>query len=144
MKDLAEVCPLSRVVMLQPLSLPLQQGLRFFRLPSPAISSARLTAAYPTANGRYRAYRVSLREPSGLGPLYPPVAFGVHERARKIASARHGAFWLKPVSIFGLLPGYDVYQAFSFLNHATHSSPRSALMLADPFVPLRLLRQHFC
>ncbi len=46
MKDLAEVCPLSRVVMLQPLSLPLQRGLRFFRLPLPAISSARLAAAY--------------------------------------------------------------------------------------------------
>ena len=37
----------------------------------------------------------------GLGPLYPPVALGVHERAIKKASARHGAFWLKPVSILG-------------------------------------------
>ncbi len=40
----------------------------------------------------------------GLGLLYPPVTLDVHERARKIASARHSAFWLKPVSIFGLLP----------------------------------------
>jgi len=78
----------------------------------------------------------------GLGLLYPPVTFDVHERARKIASARHGAFWLKPVSIFGLLPSYDVYQAFTSVDHTTHSSPRSALMLADPWVPLRFPRQY--
>ena len=46
MKDLAEVCPLSRGMMLQPLSIPLQDGLRFFRVPLPAISSAHLAAAY--------------------------------------------------------------------------------------------------
>ena len=46
MKDLAEVCPLSRVVMLQPLSHPLQEGLRFFRIPLPALSSACLATAY--------------------------------------------------------------------------------------------------
>src|SRR6266568_4757082 len=46
MKDRAEVCPLSRVVMFQPLSPPLQEGFRFFRLPLPALSSARLAAAY--------------------------------------------------------------------------------------------------
>jgi len=46
MKDLAEVCPLSRVVILQPLSRPSQEGLRFFRLPLPAISSACLATTY--------------------------------------------------------------------------------------------------
>jgi hypothetical protein len=46
MKDLAEVCPLSREGMLRPLSLPLQEGFRFFRVPLPTISSARLAAAY--------------------------------------------------------------------------------------------------
>src|SRR6266852_1753562 len=45
-KDLAEVCPLSREVMLQPLSFPLQDGIRFLRFPLPAISSAYLAAAY--------------------------------------------------------------------------------------------------
>ena len=78
----------------------------------------------------------------GLGLLYPPVTLDVHERARKIASARHSAFWLKPISIFGLLPCYDVYQAFTSVDHTTHSSPRSALMLADPCVPLRFPRQY--
>jgi len=46
MKDLAEVCPLSREVLFQPLSTPLQDGFRFFRFPLPAPSSAHLAAAY--------------------------------------------------------------------------------------------------
>src|SRR5436305_7330301 len=33
MKDRAEVCPLAREVMFQLLSVPLQDGLRFFRIP---------------------------------------------------------------------------------------------------------------
>ena len=46
LKDLAEVCSLSREVMLQPLSPPLQSGFRFFRIPLPAISLAHLAIAY--------------------------------------------------------------------------------------------------
>jgi len=46
MKDLAEVCPLSREVLFQPLSTPLQDDLRFFRVPLPAISSACLATTY--------------------------------------------------------------------------------------------------
>jgi hypothetical protein len=50
MKDQTEVCPLSRGVMLpiaQPLSLPLQEGLRFFRPPLPAALSVGLTVHFP-------------------------------------------------------------------------------------------------
>ena len=139
MKDRAEVCSLSREVLFQPLSTPLQDGLRFFRVPVPAISSACLAAAY-----RDGLTVFCIGNKSGLGLLYPPVALDVHERTRKIASTRHGAFWLKPVSIFGLLPGYDVYQAFTCVDHTTHSSPRSAVMLADPRVPLRFSEQRCC
>src|SRR6266851_77292 len=46
MKDLAEVCPLSRGVMLQLLSTPLQDDFRFFRIPLPTVPSACLAAAY--------------------------------------------------------------------------------------------------
>lgn len=42
MKDHAEVCPLSREVMLHPLSAPLQGGIRFLRFPLPAIPSVPL------------------------------------------------------------------------------------------------------
>jgi len=48
----------------------------------------------------------------GLGLLYPPVTFDVHESARKIASARHSAFWLKPVSILGS------FLVTTFLKHS--------------------------
>src|SRR5215475_1918846 len=50
MKDQTEVCPLSRGVMLpraQPLSLPLPEGLRFFRPPLPAALSVGLTVHVP-------------------------------------------------------------------------------------------------
>lgn len=36
------------------------------------------------------------------GPLSPPVAFGAHDRGRHTPCARYVAFWLKPISIFGL------------------------------------------
>src|SRR5262245_6955884 len=49
-KDQKEVCPLSRGVMLpkaQLLSIPLQNGIRFFPHPLPAPLSTRLTACLP-------------------------------------------------------------------------------------------------
>ena len=46
MKDLAEVSPLSREVMLQPLFSPLQRNIRFFRVPLPAALLAFLAVAY--------------------------------------------------------------------------------------------------
>src|SRR5437588_11955877 len=77
MKDLAEVCPLAREVILQFLSVPLQDGLRFFRLPLPPVPLVRLTASYPLAGG-LRAYRVPSKSPSGLGSLSSPVPLYVH------------------------------------------------------------------
>ena len=57
MKDRAEVCPLAREVMFQLLSIPLQDGLCFFRIPLPPVPSVRLAVSYPLA-GELRAYRV--------------------------------------------------------------------------------------
>src|SRR4051812_4073675 len=45
--DQTEVCPLSRGVMFQPLSEPLQPGFRFFRPPIPAQSTASLAVRLP-------------------------------------------------------------------------------------------------
>ena len=42
MKYPMEVCPLSRGVMFQPLSIPLQNGLRFFPDELPGVGSVRL------------------------------------------------------------------------------------------------------
>jgi len=57
MKDHAEVCPLAREVILQLLSVSLQNGLRFFRSPLPPVPLVRLAAAYPLSGGLW-AYRV--------------------------------------------------------------------------------------
>jgi len=57
MKDRAEVCPLAREVMFQLLSVPLQDGLCFFRIPLPSVPSVRLAVSYPLS-GELRAYRV--------------------------------------------------------------------------------------
>lgn len=46
-RDRAEVCSLSREAMLQPLSVPLQYGLRFFRLLLPARPTASLAVRLP-------------------------------------------------------------------------------------------------
>ncbi len=57
MKDLAEVCPLAREVILQLLSVPLQDGLRFFRIPLPTVPLVCLAVSYPISGGLW-AYRV--------------------------------------------------------------------------------------
>ena len=60
MKDLAEVCPLSRGIMLsldQSLFSPLQGDVRFFRIPLPALSLTYLAAVYRKF-GRERACHV--------------------------------------------------------------------------------------
>ncbi len=57
MKDLAEVCPLSRGMMLQSLFPPLQGDIRFLRIPLPALPLTHLAAIYRNF-GRERAYRV--------------------------------------------------------------------------------------
>ena len=62
MKDLAEVCPLSRGMMLQSLFSPLQRDVRFLRIPLPAIPLTRLAAVYRNSedNG-LTVFRVSNR-----------------------------------------------------------------------------------
>jgi hypothetical protein len=47
MRDLLEVCPLSRGANLEPLSAPLQRGIRFLQHPLPAIPSVGLATALP-------------------------------------------------------------------------------------------------
>jgi hypothetical protein len=46
-----EVCPLARGVMSQPLSDPLQTGIRFLPPPLPAAPSAHLTTRFPSREG---------------------------------------------------------------------------------------------
>jgi len=57
MKDLAEVCPLSRGMMSQSLFPLLQGDVRFLRIPLPALPLTHLAVVYRYF-GRERAYRV--------------------------------------------------------------------------------------
>jgi hypothetical protein len=62
-KDQLEVCPLSRGMMFQPLSGPLQPGIRFFQPPIPAQPTAFLAVRLPepTALGSHTGLPRSLR-----------------------------------------------------------------------------------
>ena len=56
-RDHEEVCPISREVILQPLSIPLQNGLRFFLVPLPAAPTVSLAVHLPFP-ATLRAYPV--------------------------------------------------------------------------------------
>jgi len=93
MKDQAEVCSLSRGMMLQSLSTLLLGDLRFFRYPLPAISSASLAVAYH----RWKISGLPCLEKitEWVRSALFAGGVGVHERAGTKASTRHFAFWLK-------------------------------------------------
>ena len=57
-KHLVEVCSLSRGMMLQPLSGPLQAGVRFLRVPLPTLPSAFLAVGLPSSGENILYYRI--------------------------------------------------------------------------------------
>lgn len=73
MNNHAEVCPLSRRAMFQPVSRPLQPGVRFLRLPLPTAPTAFLAVRLPLLAALW-AYPVSLEFPTGADPSYSPAA----------------------------------------------------------------------
>src|SRR5258708_564020 len=87
-----EVCPLSREVLLQPLSVVLHDGLRFLHPPLPAPLSAFLTVGFPLQEG-YGLIMFRLgNNDNGLGALSSPVAFGAHDREGKNPCTRYMPF----------------------------------------------------
>jgi hypothetical protein len=90
-RHLREVGPLSGGVMLQPLSGPLQVGLRFLPHPLPAAPSVGLAASLPRRGG-LRAYHVPQTEPRGLGRASGPVALGLRATERCAVAPGHVPF----------------------------------------------------
>ncbi len=90
-----------RGVMSQPLSGPLQAGLRLLPRPLPAAPSARLAAGLPSRedDGLHTLHR---RNPRGLGPASTPVARYLRRASSGAPGPGHMPFWPKPISIFGL------------------------------------------
>lgn len=102
MKDHAEVCPLSREVMSQPLSGPLQPSLRFFRTPMPAPPTAFLTVSLP-AWAAIRVFRVPRRSHEWFRfRLFTGSILSVLPQYLRSRPATF-PFWVRPVSVFGLL-----------------------------------------
>jgi hypothetical protein len=140
MKDQVEVCLLSHGMMLPVGAIPIRpitDGIRFLHYPLPTAPLACLAVAYRFLGAQW-VYRVSPRYLNGLGPLYSPVALIVHEGSIAILPTRHVAFWLKPVSIFGLFWVTTFIKRSHMLTIPFNPCPRSALMLADPGFASRL------
>jgi len=70
-KDQEDVCPLSRGVMFQPLSVPLQNGIRFFLDPVPAPPWTDFAVCCPKRE-RYEVSTFHLQKYVGTGACFGP------------------------------------------------------------------------
>ena len=105
-----------------------------FLTPLPAPSLVGLATFLPfLRKERYGFTTFHKVDKNGLGALCSPVAFDVHDRVLARPCTRYGAFWPKPVSIFGLLPFYDVYREFTCVHHTIHPVPTPLDATEAPF-----------
>ena len=118
-----EVSPLSRRVMLQPVSVPLQDGLRFF------------PPLYPHSHGQYGLTTFRKVDMDGLGALSPPVALRVHDRVLSRPCTRSSALLAQAWQHLWLVFFDDVYRAFTWVRHTIHPSPISVSVLTDTSAP---------
>src|SRR5215471_4262724 len=99
------------VPLAQLLSIPLQDGVRFFLRPLPASLSAGLTAHCPWwERDGLTTFRTSPMDAGGCA--CPPVAPQLRAVLREHCHWPR-TFWCKPASPFGLLACHDVYQRFT-------------------------------
>ncbi len=128
MRDQLEVCPLSCRVISQPVSTPLQPGIRFLQPPLPTPPTAFLAVGLPQGAARW-AYPVPLSQRDGDGSLFTPAtqcSACVHNR---LSAPDRIAFALSlTASLAGLYSRR--LREFTFINHATRALPAPALMLA--------------
>jgi len=91
---------------LEPLSAPLQHGIRFFQHPLPAYPSAFLADCFPHSInpcGNNRVYHVPLILQNDLGCACPPGDSQTTQYETGAYRPHPLPFWSKPVSVFGLL-----------------------------------------
>src|SRR5262245_45802932 len=122
-----EVSPLSRGVMSQPLSDPLQAGLRFLPRPLPAAPSAHLTAGLPSREGDGLT-TLHRRNPRGLGPAFTPVAHHLRRMSLQhpdLATYRFGPSLSAPLARLCLRR----LRRFTWVGHTTRPwSPTTAVL----------------
>jgi len=147
-KDQLEVCPLSRGMMFQPLSEPLQPGIRFFQPPIPAQPTAFLAVRLPEPTALRQPYGLTTfpaRYTTGLGPASSPVIVW-RRTPTSHRSIQPRTFWLVPVSSLGTAMLTTFISSSLTLPLPASLAPRPMLLRSsthrphDPWAPLRGLR----
>ena len=104
-----------------------------FPTPLPAPPLVGLMALLPFKKEQYGLTTFRQVDKDGLGALSPPVALCVHDRIFSRPCTRYSAFWLKPLSILGLLL-ITTFIESSRVFTIPSIQPLLRLMLADtPF-----------
>ena len=137
-RDHTEVGALSGGVRFTPLSIPLQDGICFFRVPLPVLPAASLAIRLPTQFCGWK-YGFTLFLPSdrsGLDLAYPPMALcqRIPNRPRNI---RPRTFWFRPDSSLGLSTITAFKRQFTCVGLTTQPCASSALLLAELCQSLR-------
>jgi hypothetical protein len=113
--------------------LPITMRHSLFPTPLPAPPLVGLMAFLPFKKERYGLTTFRKIDKDGLGALSPPGALCVHDRILSRPCTRSSAFWLKPLSILGLLL-ITTFIESSRVFTIPSIQPRLRLMLADtPF-----------
>jgi hypothetical protein len=89
--------------------------------------------------GTRRAYHVPHTRQDGLGSAASPVAVLSAREKELVPLPVHGAFWLKPLSIFGLFRFTTFIRSSHLLALPSDPSSRTALMLAVAISPHGLM-----
>lgn len=134
MNDHAEVCPLSRRAMSQPVSRPLQPGVRFLRAPLATAPTAFLAVHLPLPAARWAYPLFRMNFPTG-GPFL--FAGGLPSMVAQFTrtTPHRVPFWSKPVSTFGLLLVTTFIGSSHRLVVPAHPLLLSAFVLADSASP---------
>ena len=131
-----EVCSLSRRIMSQPVSGPLQSGVRFFHNPLPALPSDPLAVHLPVAWRRYGLTLFHISDTSGLGSAFSPVACRSRPPICKRESQLH-AFWPEPISAFGSSTLTMFISGSLTLTNTTQPQPPRRMRLRHSPTPSR-------
>ncbi|SAL41454.1 hypothetical protein AWB73_04291 [Caballeronia turbans] len=128
--DQTEVCPLSRGMMSQSLSGPLQPVIRFLRHPLPASSTAFLAGRLP-AQLHWQRYGLTVFPAchmTDVGSAFPPAVLRRRNpnfkrviRPHTVLVNAYQQLWHRPT--------YEVYQQFTSVNRISQPSASTPLLL---------------
>ena len=118
----------------QPLSTPLQRGVRFFHPPLPAHLSACLTARFPLREV-YGVSMFRLRNNAWGRRALSTGSVAAHDQERERPWARSRALLAQAFPHLWLVFVDDVSRAFPSVRPPIHPRPVSVIVLTDPSSP---------